>query len=202
MVAILRSPSATALVANSVVWAVFGLMPLPASAEDVVPTFTSYVFSEQPGTHTEECGVTMLVSSFPSPEYASARLQAIQGTSGVLSGKSTWGVTISAGDATISNGKITKLTSVSLSHATFSGLNFSSDGRLTVAPQPDGSIFLYGSSDSVVSAMITAFQMGDSTISFTRTGYSNIRSYTVAKTPPDTVMKQFLLCTEKIFPGP
>ena len=47
--------------------------------------------------------------------------------------------------------------------------------------------------------MITAFQMGDETMAFTREGATTIRSYTVREHPPSPVMQQFIACTQKMF---
>jgi len=171
----------------------------PAASEEVVPTLSSYTFSKQPGAQTDECGITLLVTSYPSPEYASARLQAIRGTGGVYAGKSTWGLIITVRDATYVNGRVTKFTPVPLSHAAFTGFEFSSDGRLVSAPETDGSIFLYGPNDSVVGALASAFQLGKATVSFTRVGSAAVRSYTLTQGPPPPVMQQFIACTQKMY---
>ena len=173
-----------------------------ASAEEIKPTVSRYIFSKEPDRETDECGITLLVSSYPSPEYASARVQAIHGVRGGKVGHDAWGLTFSTYDATYANGVVKKFTVIPLAYASLSGPDFSSEGRMSGGPMQDGTVFLFSPSDVVTSAMARSFTHGDVRISFTRVGSTTVRSYTIAEPPPVPVLQQFIACTQKMFKLP
>lgn len=122
----------------------------PMMAEELTPTRIVYKFSKNSESKSDECGIQLVISSFPSPEIASARLSLIHEKHGETN---VFGISIKDVDVVFKNSKAESYNTVRLSHAELSSDEFSSDGRLNGGPMQDGSIWIYASDQTTALAL-------------------------------------------------
>lgn len=166
-----------------------------SQAEEIKPTAVQYRFGKLPGNKTDECGVVLFISTYPSPETTTVRYSMIRS---LADGKVNMGLAIEVFDAEFVNGHPEKFNRVALSRATFSSDHFSSDGRMLSFAMADGSIWLGSPSDTVSSDMTNAFSLGDFHLSFSRVGSKTIRSYSIHEAVPAAILEQFTACAGKM----